>query len=119
MRKCVAPKTLQQVNLSGAIVIGNAMHAQREAYVQIVGAGGNYVWTVKGNQSRIEWAIEKLFVREVCNPKQSALLSKHCWWDGKVDKGHGRLEKSAILMSAELNDYWDWRYYVTQVFWLE
>ena len=32
----VAPKILQQVNLSGAIVIGDAMHAQRETSAQIV-----------------------------------------------------------------------------------
>jgi hypothetical protein len=32
----VAPKILKQVNLSGAIVIGDAMHAQREASAQIV-----------------------------------------------------------------------------------
>jgi hypothetical protein len=50
----VAPKILQQVNLSGAIVIGDAMHAQREASAQIVKAGGAYMWTVKGNQPRTE-----------------------------------------------------------------
>ena len=61
----VAPKILQQVPLSGAIVIGDAMHAQREASQQIVEAGGDYVWTIKGNQPRTEWAIQKLFVHEV------------------------------------------------------
>ena len=25
------------------------------------------IWTIKGNQPRTEWAIEKLFVHEVCN----------------------------------------------------
>ena len=103
----VAPKILQQVNLSGAIVIGDAMHAQRQASAQIVEAGGDYVWTVKGNQPRTEWAIEKLFVHEVCNLKKGAPLSKQCRRTWKVHKGHGRIEKRTILVSTELNDYLD------------
>jgi predicted transposase YbfD/YdcC len=114
----VAPKILQQVNLSGAIVIGDAMHAQRQASAQIVEAGGDYVWTVKGNQPRTEWAIEKLFVHEVCNLKKGAPLSKQCRRTWKVHKGHGRIEKRTILVSTELNDYLDWPY-VSQVFRLE
>jgi predicted transposase YbfD/YdcC len=114
----VAPKILQQVNLSGAIVIGDAMHAQRQASAQVVQAGGDYVWTVKGNQPRTEWAIEKLFVHEVCNLKKGAPLSKYCRRGWKVHKGHGRIEKRTILVSTELNDYLDWPY-VAQVFRLE
>ena len=114
----VAPKILQQVNLSGAIVIGDAMHAQRETSAQIVESGGDYVWTVKGNQPRTEWAIEKLFVHEVCNLKQGAPLSKHCRMVSRVHKGHGRIEKRTIMVSTELNDYLDWPY-VAQVFRME
>lgn len=114
----VAPKILQQVNLSGAIVIGDAMHAQREVSAQIVEGGGDFVWTVKGNQPRTEWAIEKFFVQEVCNLKQGAPLSKHCQQACQVHKEHGRIEKRTILVSTELNDYLDWPY-VAQVFRLE
>ena len=46
----VAPKVLKQVNLSGTIVIEDAMHAQRETSAQMVESGGDYLWTVKGNQ---------------------------------------------------------------------
>jgi len=114
----VAPKILKQVNLSGAIVIGDAMHAQRETSAQIVEAGGDYIWTVKGNQARTEWAIQKLFVHEVCNLKQGAPLTKHCRMVSQVHKGHGRIEKRTIMVSTELNDYLDWPY-VAQVFRLE
>ena len=65
-----APRILHQINLSGAIVIGDAMHAQREASAQVVESGGDYLWAIKSNQARTEWAIEKLFVHEVCNLKQ-------------------------------------------------
>jgi predicted transposase YbfD/YdcC len=114
----VAPKILKQVNLSGAIVIGDAMHAQREASAQIVESGGDYIWTIKGNQPRTEWAIQKLFVHEVCNLKQGAPRSKHCQMVSQVHKGHGRIEKRTIMVSTELNDYLDWPY-VAQVFRLE
>jgi predicted transposase YbfD/YdcC len=114
----VAPKILQQVNLSGRIVIADALHAQREISAQVVESGGDYVWTVKRNQPRTAWAIEKLFVHEVCNLKQGAPLSKHCRMVSRVYKGHGRIEKRTIMVSTELNDYLDWPY-VAQVFRLE
>jgi len=113
-----APKILRQVNLSGTIVIGDAMHAQREASTQIVDAGGDFIWTIKGNQPRTHWAIEKLFVHEVCNLRQDAPLSKHCQMFTQVNKGHGRIEKRTIMVSTELNDYLDWPY-VAQVFRIE
>ena len=114
----VAPKILKQVNLSGAIVIGDAMHTQRSVSEQIIQAGGNYVWTVKGNQPRTEWAIEKLFVHEACNVKQGACLSKEIRTASLVSKGHGRREKRTLWASTELNDYLDWPG-VKQVFRLE
>jgi len=114
----VAPKILQQVNLSGVIVIGDAMHAQREASTQVVEADGDYVWTIKENQARTEWAIQKLFVHEVYNLKQGAPLSSHCRMKTEVRKGHGRIEKRTIMVSTEPNDYLDWPY-VAQVFRIE
>jgi len=114
----VAPKILQQVNLTGALVIGDAMHAQRQVSKQVVEAGGEYMWTIKGNQWRTQWAIEKLFVREVCNLKKGAPLSQACQMTTEVGKGHGRIEKRTILVSNELNEYLDWPY-VGQVFRIE
>jgi predicted transposase YbfD/YdcC len=114
----VAPKILQQVPLEGAIVLGDAMHAQREASAQISEAGGDFVWIIKGNQPRTQWAIEKLFVHEVCNLRQGVSLSKHCQRASQVNKGHGRIEKRTILASTELNDYLDWPN-VAQVFRIE
>jgi predicted transposase YbfD/YdcC len=114
----VAPKILKQVNLSGAIVIGDAMHTQRNVSEQIVAAGGNYVWTVKSNQPRTEWAIEKLFVHEACNVKLGAGLSKEIQVAALVNKGHGRRETRTLWASTELNAYLDWPG-VKQVFRLE
>jgi predicted transposase YbfD/YdcC len=114
----VAPHVLKQVNLQGVIVIGDAMHTQRETSRQIVEAGGDYVWFVKGNQARTEWAIQKLFVHEMCNLRQGASLGKDFQSYVQVSKGHGRLETRTIFVSTLLNDYLDWPY-VAQVFRLE
>ena len=114
----VAPQVLKQVNLQGAIVIGDAMHTQREISRQIVAAGGDYLWFVKGNQARTEWAIQKLFVHEMCNLRQGAPLSKDFQSCVQVSKGHGRLEIRTIFVSTLLNDYLDWPH-LAQVFRLE
>jgi predicted transposase YbfD/YdcC len=73
---------------------------------------------MKGNQARTEWAIQKLFVHEVCNLKQGAPLSKHCQMASRVHKGHGWIEKRTIMVSTELNAYLDWPH-VAQVIRLE
>jgi predicted transposase YbfD/YdcC len=114
----VAPQVLKQVNLHGAIVIGDAMHTQRQASRQIIEAGGDYLWFVKGNQPRTEWAIQKLFVHEICNLRQGVSLSKDFQTCVQVSKGHGRLEIRTIFTSTLLNDYLDWPH-VAQVFRLE
>lgn len=114
----VAPHVLRQVNLNGVIVIGDAMHTQRAASVQIVSDGGDYLWFVKGNQARTRWAIEKLFVHEVCNLQKGCALSKDFQMVSKVNKSHGRIEQRTIMVSSLLNDYLDWPH-VAQVFRLD
>ena len=114
-----APKLLQSIDLKGAIVIGDAMHTQRQISAQIVAAGGDFIWTVKGNQARTEWAIEKLFVNEVVNLKQGAPLSQDFQMAvSKPSKGHGRIAKRTLLVSQTLNDYLDWPH-IAQVYRLE
>jgi predicted transposase YbfD/YdcC len=114
----VAPQILKQVNLNSTIVIGDAMHTQREASAQIVQAGGDFIWTAKDNQPRTHWAIQKLFVHEACNLRQGAPLSEDFQMVSTVSKGHGRIEKRTIMVSTLLNDYLDWPH-VAQVFRIE
>lgn len=114
-----APTLLQSIDLNGAIVIGDAMHTQRNISIEIVEAGGHFIWTVKGNQARTEWAIKKLFANEMANLKQGRPLSKQ-FQQGfdKTNKRHGRIEKRSIIVSQSLNAYLDWPH-VAQVFRLE
>jgi len=114
----VAPKILKQVTLSGVIVIADAMHTQKAPSIQIVEGGGDFIWTAKDNQSRTRWAIEKLFVHEVCNLQKGAVLSKEFQIAETIQKQHGRIEQRTLITSAQLNDYLEWPY-VAQVFRLE
>lgn len=113
-----APHLLKQVSLQGTIVLGDAMQTQRDLSEQIVQAGGDFIWKVKGNQARTAWAIEKLFVPEVCQLHKGQPLSRHCQSAQTVNKGHGRIEKRVLLTSPQLNDYLDWPA-VAQVFRLD
>lgn len=104
-----APKVLKSLDLQGVIVIGDALHTQRKISAQIVEAGGDYLWTAKGNQARTEWAIRRLFADELVHLKLGQPLSAHCqFYQSKLIKGHGRIERYTILVSQQLNQYLDW-----------
>ena len=94
------------------------MHTQREISKQIVQDGGDYVWFAKDNQPRTRWAIEKLFVHEVCNLQKGCALSKDFQMFTKVNKSHGRIDQRTIMASSLLNEYLDWPH-IAQVFRIE
>ena len=113
----VAPKLLRCLDLRNKIVVGDAMHTQRQLSAQIVEAGGDFVWIVKDNQAHTRQAIEHLFAPEKPVPGlgcptmdfQSTQTS---------EKQAGRIETRQITVSSLLNDYLDWPY-LGQVFKLE
>lgn len=113
----VAPKLLKCLDLRSKVVMGDAMHTQRQVSIQIVEAGGDFVWIVKDNQANTRQAIEQLFAPEKpvpglgCPPMdfQSAQT---------VEKQAGRVEERRITVSSLLNEYLDWPY-LGQVFKIE
>jgi predicted transposase YbfD/YdcC len=113
-----APTLLGWVDLRNKVVIGDALHTQRQISIQIGKAGGHYVWTVKGNHPQLLQDLQDWFDPTVtllpgmgCPPKdfQSATLTH---------KGHGRLEVRTLTTSSQLNDFLDWPF-LQQVFQLE
>jgi len=113
-----APVLLEHVDLRNKVVIGDAMHTQRQVSIQIGKAGGNYLWTVKGNQPQLLQDLQDWFDDRVallpgmgCPPKdfRSATVT---------NKGHGRLEVRTLTTSSQLNDFLDWPF-LQQVFKLE
>lgn len=103
----VAPQLLQFLDLRHKVVVGDAMHTQRAVSLQIVEAGGDYVWVVKDNQPTTRAALEQLFapVKPIPgwnNPPTDFRTAR------TVNKAHGRLEERSLTASSLLNDYLDW-----------
>ncbi len=57
-----AQPLLEQLNLNGIVVTGDAMFTQRRVCEQIINQGGNYLFEVKNNQSRLKSEIARLFL---------------------------------------------------------
>lgn len=70
-------------DLAGAVVTVDAMHTQSDTAQAITAAGGDYVFTVKANQSRLHAALKKLPWAQV--PAHST-----------VGTGHGRRARRTI-----------------------
>lgn len=113
----VAPKVLDYLDLRGKVVTGDAIFAQRELSIQVVEAGGEYVWAVKGNQAQLKQDIETLFEPEACIAGFSP-VKKDFQTARSMDKGHGRLEERSLTTSSLLKGYADWPY-LEQVFRVE
>ena len=113
----VAPKLLQCLDLRNKVVIGDAMHTQRQISTQIVEAGGDFVWIVKDNQANTRKAIEQLFAPEKALPGLGC-PTMDFESAQTTEKQAGRIETRQITVSSLLNDYLDWPY-LGQVFKLE
>jgi predicted transposase YbfD/YdcC len=109
----VAPDVLRQVDLQGLVITGDAMFAQRTLSVQIVAAGGDYLWEVKGNQPALQAEIGTLFACSGQATQAQPSATAH-----SISKGHGRLEERTLTVSSLLQGYSDFPH-LAQVFQIE
>lgn len=102
-----APRVLKGLDLRGKIVTGDALLAQRHLSVQIVEAGGDYVWTIKDNHAQLRQDLATLFEPEQCvqgfSPARRDFRTVRT-----TEKAHGRLEQRRLAVSSELKGYLDW-----------
>jgi len=113
-----AVKLLKMVDLREKVVMGDAMHTQRAVSIQIVEAGGDYIWFAKGNQPQLEEDIRLWFEPEPDPIPRQERVPKDFETVKETSKGHGRLEERTLTVSSQLNDFLDWPY-LQQVFRLE
>ena len=113
-----AVQLLQMVDLREKVVMGDALHTQRTVSLQIVEAGGDYIWFAKGNQPQLEEDIRLWFEPEPEPMPGQGQLRKDFETVKQTSKGHGRLEERTLTVSSQLNDFLDWPY-LQQVFQLE
>jgi predicted transposase YbfD/YdcC len=105
----LAPQLLELVDLTGVVVSGDAMFAQRRLSTHIVEAGGDYFWWVKDNQPTLLADLELLFSDEYVRAGWS-VPPVDFTSAATIEKGHGRLEQRVLTASSLLADYHDWPY---------
>jgi predicted transposase YbfD/YdcC len=113
-----APTLLGYVDLRNKVVVGDAMHTQRQISIQIGKAGGNYIWTVKGNQPQLLQDLQDWFDPKVDLLPGMGSPPKDFRSSTVTNKGHGRIEVRTLTTSSQLNDFLDWPF-LQQVFQLE
>lgn len=113
-----APKVLKSIDLREKVVMGDALHTQRQVSIQIVESGGEYIWLTKGNQPQMEENIQLWFEPDVQPIPGMSFPPKDLETAKQTNKGHGRLETRTITVSSQLKDFLDWPY-LEQVFKLD
>ena len=108
---------VKHIDLRAKIVTGDALFAQRHLSAWIVGSGGDYIWTVKDNQSQLHHDIEALFAPDERVPgfSQGQLDFRTA---EKWNKTHGRLECRTLSASSMLKGFANWPH-AEQVFRVE
>src|SRR3712207_4195029 len=104
-----APALIEQLDLTGVVITGDAMHTQRQLSSQVVERGGDYFWWVKENQPTLLSDLELLFGEEYVSAGWSA-PSVDFTSARSVEKGHGRIEVRELTASSMLEGYLDWPY---------
>jgi len=113
----VAPQLLGALDLRGTIITGDALHTQRILSVQIVAAGGDYLWLAKDNQPTLRSEIAAVF--ELTDETVAGgRLPGERRTATSVENGHGRQEQRTLTASTDLTGYSDWPH-LAQVFRLE
>lgn len=82
------PKLLELLELKGCIVTIDAMGCQRAIAEQIIDQGGDYVLGLKGNQGRLQEAVEDFFT--TAQAHHFAGITHD--YEEEIEKNHGRLE---------------------------
>ena len=112
-----APQVLKLLDLQGKIVTGDAtlaparkcgVFAQRALSLLIVTAGGDYVWTVKDNQSQLKTDIEQLFDNQQPQGPGFGPAPTDFATARTVNGGHGRIETRTLTASGWLAETSDW-----------
>lgn len=113
----VAPKLLKAIDLEKCVVTGDAMFTHNDLCQQIVEAKGDYVFPIKGNQSKSQQVIAEVFTPIPVTSGHSQHKLPETYAE-TISMGHGRIEQRYLTLSTQLNDYLDWSH-LGQVFRLQ
>lgn len=100
------PELVNMLDIKGKIITTDAMGCQKDIAEKIRSQGGDYLFSVKGNQGRLQKAFEEKFpLKELNNPKYDSYAT--------TERGHGREETRLHIVSDvpdELIDFtFEWK----------
>ncbi|EDW1643329.1 ISAs1 family transposase [Salmonella enterica subsp. enterica] len=100
------PELVNMLDIKGKIITTDAMGCQKDIAEKIRSQDGDYLFSVKGNQGRLQKAFEEKFpLKELNNPKYDSYAT--------TEKGHGREEPRLHIVSDvpdELIDFtFEWK----------
>ena len=96
----LASGLLAQLGLTGKVVTGDALYAQRELSLRVLEQGGDYFWVLKDNQPGVKEAVSLLFEQ----PPWGESFGYAC----QEDRHGDRWERRRLWASSALNEYLGW-----------
>ena len=97
------PKLLELLDVRGAVVSMDAMGCQKEIARKIVENGGEYLFSLKGNQSMMHEEVAWWLDHAIAGQMREARLD----YDQHVDKGHGRRESRQVWCTEQVDWFAD------------
>lgn len=86
-------RLLAKVDLTGKIISGDAIFAQKELSQTVVEKGGEYLWKLRANQGKLYKSAKRHFAENTDKYPAKA---------GSLEKGHGRIDKREIITSFRI-----------------
>jgi predicted transposase YbfD/YdcC len=100
------PKLLDSLDVQGDVVTADAMSCPRELVKQLREKEADYVLAIKENQKRLYGDIKEYF--EGMESGEIGELPEDVW-QGKEEKGHGRVERREIRRVTGLEGREGWQ----------
>jgi len=97
------PKLLELLDVRGAVVSIDAMGCQKEIARKIVEKGGDYLFSLKGNQSTMHEEVAWWLDQAIAGQVREAPLD----YDQQVHKSHGRLETRQVWCTERVDWFAD------------
>lgn len=98
VEKSCLPSIFKQVDVSGAIISGDAHFTTPTVAAQIIDSGADYLLTVKGNQPNLEAEMENFFLQAHVINWEGVEHSFAC----TVEKDHGRIETREVRVVNDI-----------------
>lgn len=107
-------RLLKLLDVAGAIVTADALHAQKETAAQIISQGADYVLALKQNQAALRDDVIALFEYQTAKPARDrewaeAVPGRGIGSHTEIDKEHGRIETRSVHLITLAPQDPDWQ----------